>query len=46
MMQKMFKQMNGKGGGSPLFAQGKTARAVDAQTVEMLKNYMIKAIEG
>ena len=38
--------VNGKGGGSPLFAQGKTSRGVDAQTVDMLKNYMIKAIEG
>ena len=38
--------VNGKGGGNPLFAQGKTARVVDAQTVEMLEDYILKALRA
>ena len=37
--------VNGKGGGNPLFAQGKTQRTVDGETALMLQNYMIKAVE-
>ena len=37
--------VNGKGGGSPVFAQGKTERQVDEETVAMLKNYILRAAE-
>lgn len=35
--------VNGKGGGSPLFAQGKTERKVDDETAAMLREYMLRA---
>lgn len=38
--------VNGKGGGSPVFAQGKTNTQVDDDTVAMLRNYMERAIKG
>jgi alanyl-tRNA synthetase len=37
--------VNGKGGGGPLFAQGKTERQVDAETLAMLKSYIVKAAD-
>lgn len=37
--------VNGKGGGGPLFAQGKTERRMDAETLAMLKNYVIQAVK-
>lgn len=33
----------GKGGGSPVFAQGGSDRKLDGETAEMLKNYLLKA---
>lgn len=38
--------VNGKGGGSPTFAQGKTNASVNDYTVILLRNYMERAIKG
>ncbi|MCH5279039.1 MAG: hypothetical protein J1E60_04535 [Christensenellaceae bacterium] len=38
--------VNGKGGGSPMFAQGRTAEKVSEETIEMLKNYIISVLRG
>lgn len=35
--------LNGKGGGSPVFAQGKSERRLDEGTAEALKSYLIAA---
>jgi Predicted metal-dependent hydrolases related to alanyl-tRNA synthetase HxxxH domain len=37
--------VNGKGGGGPLFAQGKTERQADEDIAAMLKNYIEKAVD-
>lgn len=38
--------VGGKGGGSPLFAQGKTPEQVHADTVAMLKNYITSVLKN
>lgn len=38
--------VNGKGGGSPLFAQGRTAERVSEETIEMLRNYVVSVLRG
>ena len=35
--------LNGKGGGSPVFAQGKSERKLDEGTAEALKKYLLSA---
>ena len=37
--------LNGKGGGSPVFAQGKSERRLDEGTADALKRYLFAAAE-
>lgn len=38
--------INGKGGGSPAFAQGSAAAAINSDLTDMLKNYIVRVIKG